>query len=262
MLRKIYSSTLKELLRSPVTIISCLFLLVYFFFCHSVNAIGKNGIIVPKYGATIYQYVCDSAIYIYIAFTVILTMSFLYHERNSFHDMERVTLMKMHSYLIGKALAYLTFYYIFNILLLIDIYYSSYLTKAELFSHAVFPFWPTLQAFCICYFYITIPLGIFTVGFIMALSGISKSKPIPIIAGVFFYMITSRCFQDLPFGMDLGAYYYYSRNQLGDFYSVYKKMSRIIIPPADCLLQSAAFLLIGIACFLLLFLVYAKREKD
>lgn len=268
-LKKVYTSTLKEILRSRVTRICCIISLIYCFFIHGGNFYGPMDKTMPHYGATVAIYTLGAGEYTFLICIIVVCVCFLSDRNHSFDTIIRATRIKPASYLLGKGLAYLTFYYVWSIILLVEYYYSSYsmLSDAgQYFQYVSFPFWTTLRNFAVCYVYLVIPFGLFYVAFIMMISGISNRRAIAILVCVLYYEIPSFSYiflvlKEIPFLTSYPKLYKYFSDQLTFYCHPYMKLEGVLFPTTG-LLQPLSLLLLSVVCFLILYFVYIKRVKE
>lgn len=252
MLKKIYSSTLKQIIRSPVTWICFILMFIYGFFLHGYNGYNYHTDYVRTVDAFISGCIYSTALISYIIFSISIT----YDHSNSFYDIEAVTKMKCGTFLLSKALAYTTAFIICSFILLLDNYFSSFLFHIN--SDIKFPFKRTAIRMLINYFYIGIPSIFLFIGTIMAITIITKKKSICIITGVIYLVIFAsiKYFYDYRY---LSSIFYFPPTWIGKFLD--QGANKYFPPTGDALAQIVVYIAIGLISYGLSYITLSRRES-
>ncbi len=263
MFYKTFTSTIRAILRSRLCRISFALLFLFSFFLHAANKVGVPGA-TPRFDNVMIDYLptvfnCVTFVFLYTAVCMlpIVAVTVTYDRDNQMYDVIMASRSNPAGYVAAKLLALLAVFYAASLLMLAVNFLTLYLFETDAMTQAVIPFGETLLRFAVIFLYYTVPVGLFFVSLVAAVTLLARRRVAGLAAGA-LYIIAAHFVQHRFFTLPPSAV----RSFLAGSTQETGYLETLLVPDGGALTTALCYLALGLLLALLSGAVLPKCRKN
>lgn len=170
------------MLRSRLCRISFVLLFLFSFFLHATYKIGSHDVKYLNYLPTVFDCVMFVFLYTAVCMLPVVAVTVTYDKVNQMYDVIMASRSNPAGYVAAKLLALLAVFYAASLLMLTVNFLTFFIFEHDIMSRTFIPFGETLLRFAVIFLYYTVPVGLFFVSLVAAVTLLARRRVAGIVA--------------------------------------------------------------------------------
>ncbi len=265
MFHKTFTSTIRGMLRSRLCRISFVLLFLFSFFLHSTYRIGYHDVMYLNYLPTVFN--CVEFVFLFTAVCMlpVVAVTVTYDKDNQMYDVIMASRSNPAGYVAAKLLALLAVFYAASLLMLTVNFLTFFIFEHDIMSRTFIPFGETLLRFAVIFLYYTVPVGLFFVSLVAAVTLLARRRVAGIVAGA-LYIVAAHFVQDRFFTLPPSAISSFLDGMSPSPYLApiqeIGNLEALLVPDGGALVTALCYLALGLLLALLFGVVLPKCRKN